>query len=169
MVILYLLHYSDVIMGVMASQITSLMIVYSTIYSGADQRKHESSASLAFVWGIDRWPVNSPHKWPVMRKMFPFDLLIFFRVASLALGQSYDCPNASESALKLRSKIGQFQATTKHNILWTMHIFLGMYYKSLIEYLRRCDCISSTLHRTHWSDVLCAPRAHYNNNLFVIS
>ena len=62
-------HYSDVIMGAMASQITSLTIVYSTVYSGIDQRKHQSSASLAFVRGIHRWPVNSPHKGPVMRKM----------------------------------------------------------------------------------------------------
>ena len=46
------------------------------IYSGADQRKHQSSASLAFVRGIHRWPVNSPHKWPVTRKMFPFDDVI---------------------------------------------------------------------------------------------
>ena len=46
---IYSLHYDDVIMGKMASQITSLTIVYSTIYSGADQRKHQSSASLAFV------------------------------------------------------------------------------------------------------------------------
>ena len=53
-------HYSDVIMGIMASQITSLTIVYSTVYSGADQRKHQRSASLAFVWGIHRGPVNSP-------------------------------------------------------------------------------------------------------------
>ena len=60
-------------MGAMASQITSLTIVYSTVYSGADQRKHQSSASLAFVRGIHRSPVNSPHKWPVTRKMFPFD------------------------------------------------------------------------------------------------
>ena len=62
-------------MGTMASQITSLTIVYSTIYSGADQ-KHQSSASLAFVQGIHRGPVNSPHKWPVTRKMFPFDGVI---------------------------------------------------------------------------------------------
>ena len=50
-------HYGDVIMGTIASQITSLTIVYSTVYSCADQRKHQSSASLAFVWGIhrDRW------------------------------------------------------------------------------------------------------------------
>ena len=69
-------HYGDVIMSVMTSQITSLTIVYSTVYSGADQRKHQSSASLAFVRGIHRWPVNSPHKWPVTRKMFPFDDVI---------------------------------------------------------------------------------------------
>ena len=50
-------HYNDVIMTTMASQITSLTVVYSTVYSDADQRKHQSSASLAFVWGIhrDRW------------------------------------------------------------------------------------------------------------------
>ena len=60
-------------MGVIASQITSLRIVYSTVYSDADQRKHQSSASLAFVRGIHRGPVISPHEWPVTRKMFPFD------------------------------------------------------------------------------------------------
>ena len=63
-------------MGVMASQITSLTIVYSTVYSDADQRKHQSFASLAFVRGIHRWPVNSPHKWPVTRKLFPIDDVI---------------------------------------------------------------------------------------------
>ena len=64
------LHYGDVIMDTMASQITSLTIIYSTVYSGADQRKHQSSASLAFVRGIHRGPVNSPHKWPVTQKIF---------------------------------------------------------------------------------------------------
>ena len=63
-------HYGDDIMGKMASQITSLTIVYSAVYSGADQRKHQSSSSLAFVRRIHRGPVNSPHKWPVTRKMF---------------------------------------------------------------------------------------------------
>ena len=63
-------------MSAIASQITSLTIVYSAVYPGADQSKHQSSASLAFVWGIHRGPVNSPHKWPVTRKMFPFDDVI---------------------------------------------------------------------------------------------
>ena len=63
-------------MGAIASQITSLMVVYSTVYSDADERKHQRSASLAFVWGLHRGPVNSPHKWPITRKMFPFDDVI---------------------------------------------------------------------------------------------
>ena len=73
------IHYDDVIMGAMASQITSLTIVYSTVYSDADQRKHQSSASLAFVRRIHRGPVNSPHKWPVTRKMSPFDDVVMMR------------------------------------------------------------------------------------------
>ena len=63
-------------MGAIASQITSLTIVYSTVYSDADLRKHQSSASQTFVRGIHRGPVISPRKWPVMRKMFPFDDVI---------------------------------------------------------------------------------------------
>ena len=69
-------HYDDVIMSTMASQITDLTIVYSTVYSSADRRKHQSSASLAFVQGIHQRPVNSPHKWPVTREVFPFDDVI---------------------------------------------------------------------------------------------
>ena len=72
----HLSHYSDVIMYAMASQITSLTIVYSTVYSGTDQRKHQSYASLAFVRGIHWSPVNSPHKRPVTWKMLPFDDVI---------------------------------------------------------------------------------------------
>ena len=63
-------------MGTITPQITSLTIVYSTFYSDVDQRKHQSSASLAFVRGIHRGPVNSPHKWPATRKKFPFDGVI---------------------------------------------------------------------------------------------
>ena len=55
-------------MDAMASQITSLTIFYSTVYSGTDQRKHQSSMLLAFVQGIHGWP----HEWPVTRKTFSF-------------------------------------------------------------------------------------------------
>ena len=79
-------HWSHVIMGWMTSEITSITFfystVYSTVYSGAFKRKHQRSASLAFVGGIHRWPVNTPYKCPVPQKMFPFDdviiLALFF-------------------------------------------------------------------------------------------
>ena len=54
-------HQSDVIMSAVASQITRVLTDYSTVCSGADQRKHQSSPLLAFLRGIHRWPVNSPH------------------------------------------------------------------------------------------------------------
>ena len=68
-------------MGAMVSQITSITSVYSTAHSGADKRKHQSSASLAFVRGIHRWLVSSRHKWSVTRKMFPLDDVIMRTIA----------------------------------------------------------------------------------------
>ena len=76
-------YYCDVIMGALASQITSLTIVYPTVYSGTDDRKRQSSASMAFMRGIHRWTVNSPHKGPVTRKMFPFDDVIMYKIFSI--------------------------------------------------------------------------------------
>ena len=129
--VVHCFHYNDVIMSTMASQITSLIIVYSTVFSGADKKTHQSSASLAFVRGIHRRPVNSLHKWPVTRKMFPCDDVIMLwldyrfifhscdifthilRVTSLALGQSYDS-SASEVTLKNMGIMGCHQTVTKH-------------------------------------------------------
>ena len=76
------LHYNDVIIGTIASQITSLTIVFSTAYSDADLRKPQSFASLASVRGVPRGPVNSAHKYPVTQKMFPFDDVIMDCVGS---------------------------------------------------------------------------------------
>ena len=59
--------------------ITGVSIVCSTVGWGANQRKHQSSPSLAFVRGIHRWLVNSPHIRPVTRTMFPFDDVIMVR------------------------------------------------------------------------------------------
>ena len=81
------LHYNEVLMIAIASQITSLTIVYSSVYSGADQRKHQSSASVALVGGIHWWLVNSPHKGPVTRKRFPIDHVIIC-LASSVLGSA---------------------------------------------------------------------------------
>ena len=71
-----LYRYNDVIISTMTSQITSPTIVYSTVYSDAHQRKDQSSTSLAFVQGLHRWPVNSPHEGPVTRKKFLFNNVI---------------------------------------------------------------------------------------------
>ena len=92
-------HYCDVIMGTVASQITSLAIVYSSVHSGTDLGKHQSSASLAFVRGIHRWPVNSPHKWPVTRNMFHFMTSSWYRSRELSnaygeqFGGKWSCYN----------------------------------------------------------------------------
>ena len=71
-------HYNDVIMCAMASQITNLTIIYATVYSRRGSKKTSKLRPLAFVRGIHRWPVNSPHKGPVMRKLFPYDDVIMY-------------------------------------------------------------------------------------------
>ena len=86
-------HHNDVTIGAMASQLTSLTTIYPTVYSGADQGKHQSSASLAFVRGIHRWPVNSPHNGPVTQKMFPFhDVIMGTQSSELYQKQSQWLP-----------------------------------------------------------------------------
>ena len=88
-------HCSDVIMGAITSKITRLTILYSTVYSGTGQRKYQSSASLAFVRGIRRGPVNSPHIWPVTQRMFPLDYVIMLcvRWGTKCLSVSFWCEN----------------------------------------------------------------------------
>ena len=86
-------HYSGVTMSATASQITSLTIVYSKAHSGTDQRKYQSYASLAFVRGIQRWPVNSPHKGSVTRKIFLFDDVIMDNLFWLS-SKEYQSPAA---------------------------------------------------------------------------
>ena len=97
-------HYSDVIIFAMASQITSLTIVYSIVYSDADQRKYQNSASLVFAWGIHRGPVNSQYKWPVTRRMFPIHdvimacLWLFVQCAKLGNNSEWEadlCPHVA--------------------------------------------------------------------------
>ena len=63
-------------MGAVAPQVTRPTTVYPTAHPVADQRKHQSSASLALARGIHRRSMNHPHKWPATRKMFPFDDVI---------------------------------------------------------------------------------------------
>ena len=74
--VVFVMHYTDIIMSAMASKKTGVSIVCSTVYSGADERKHQSSSSLAFLKRIHQWLVHSPHKGTVTQKMFPFDDVI---------------------------------------------------------------------------------------------
>ena len=117
----FVCHYGDVKMGAIASQITSLTIVYSTVYADADQRKHQSPASLAFVRGIHRGPVNSPHKWPITRKMFPFDDVIMVPDDVMAWKRfSHYCPcvNPRRQVPKMRVfDVFLFVFPNKHYIL----------------------------------------------------
>ena len=115
-----LAHNSDVLMSVMASQITSLMIVCSTVCSGADQRKHQSSASLAFLMGIHWWPVNSPHKGPVTWKMFSFDDAIMHRLQRASNAESISIFTPTKHIRFLRKvfvfRVFIFSLKTKNNI-----------------------------------------------------
>ena len=114
-------NYNDVIMGAIASQITSLTIVYSIVYSGADQRKHQSSASLAFVRGIHREPVNSPHKWPVTRKMFPFDDVIMLRWRRSVFSCHKFNLNIANSGAEL-VKLWTLCNSPYQDTSWTLHL-----------------------------------------------
>ena len=85
-------HYNDVWMNAMASQTTSIKNAYSNVYSGANKRKHQSSASLAFVRRIHRWPLNSPHKGKT------------FHLMTLSRGQSVHITNASKAIGGFRNR-----------------------------------------------------------------
>ena len=143
-----IVHYSDVIMGVMVSQITSLTIVYSNVYSGTDQRKLESSASLAFVWGIHWWPVNSPHKWPVTRKMFPFDDIIMYPV----------CPWESTNSAICVDRQGQQGAGPHLNIktVFPRHGDSHVKDKKAVRpsYLWHGDLYTGKMKSLYWDDPL---------------
>ena len=128
-------QYSDTIMSAMESQITGVSIVYSTVCSVPDQRKHQSSASLAFVRRIHWWPVNSPHKGPVKWKMFPFEDGFILRISLTCL--YWDVHSIS-------SNINNRLPALSDGIFWhkKKHICVQLWY----------DC--------HWCR-LCSLASHY--------
>ena len=102
------INYCDVIMGEMASQITSLTNVYPTVYSSSDQIKHQSSTSLAFVRGIHWWPVNSPRKWLVTRKMLSLEdviMILPFILGSFDTLNIFNSPQSSSFHMQLVIKV----------------------------------------------------------------
>ena len=125
--ILISFKYNNVIMSTIASHITGVSFVRTTVSSGADQRKHQSSASLAFVTEIHRWPVNSPHKGPVTRKMFSYDdfIMLFQNIHLLvvhshflysskpSLTQNNRYSQQSQENIVLHDFIEQFRAQLK--------------------------------------------------------
>ena len=126
-------------MGTMTSQITSLTILYSPVCSGAYQRKHQSSTSLAFVRGIHQGPVNYPHKWPVTRKMFPFDDVIISFYVALATRKCHVRLQTPRKLFMLYRTENQFFTTFsifKHGYIkkfywssqifhWSSHLFIS--------------------------------------------
>ena len=123
-------------MGAMASQITSLKIVYSTVYSSADQRIHLSSASLAFLRGIHRWPVNSPHTGPVTQKWWRHHGVKCHYGMPM---QSY----ASRQAFSIYLIFHHVHALFMHLILpvrWNVTIYVVAGCFSIYVYIFRCVC-----------------------------
>ena len=97
-------------MSPMASQITGFTNVYSAVGLGPDQRKYQSSTSLPFVRGIHRWPVNSPQKGPVTRKMFSFDDVLMTR-------NSYDDADIPTNEDIMMRSFGDFFDAVSNNML----------------------------------------------------
>ena len=133
-------------MGAIASQITSLTIVYSIVYSDVNQRKHQSSASLAFVRGIHRGPVNSPHKWPVTRKMFPFDDVIMTTSCNgLLPGGTKPFPDHCWPAMLTCSLASNFTRSA-HEFLFDIrriHVLKWIYHFPRANVLIKCIYLTS--------------------------
>ena len=124
-------HYNDVIMSAMASQITSLTSVYSTVYSGADQRKYQNSASLAFVRRIHRWPVNSPHKGPVTPKMIPVDVVIMKYPNTVVPGHSTGEVRLATPCVLIERDIFQYTGGTLSRYFQYAYIKMCVEHKTL--------------------------------------
>ena len=121
------MYHSDVIMGAMASQITSVSSVHSTVLSGVDQRKHRNSTPLARVRGIHRSPVNSHHKGKVTRTMFSFDDVMM-----------------DNFEIVTRQKMLPFTSRMRRD-----DINSKVQFKSLIEFVMQINCPVSDQWRLH--------------------
>ena len=155
-------HYDDVIMTMLASQITSLPVVCSIVYSDVNQRKHQSSASLAFVREIHRGPVNFPDKWPVTRKMFPFDdVIMCFHLTTSSLlwyKERYHRVNlrgivtwhwivnvssARQTDINVRTGIDSCKQNTTYEIRKVRHIFKSGTVRWLSVSVQCLKCVSN--------------------------
>ena len=175
-------------MGEMASGIASLTLVYSSVYPGADQRKYQSTASLAFVWGIHRWPVNSPHKWPITRKMFPFNDVIMSQYGQcclnpLASTQCYEEPSFCSGTCRISSFTIKSRSVVFNHKYWLLGKYMSFQPRavafkisnahssgsakavfSLLSSTRLVCFISSTISRAAWVPVMSGKKwiQHYD-------
>ena len=139
-------------MGAMASHNTRLAIVYTTVHSATDQRKHQSSTSLAFVRGIHRWPVNYPHKWPVTRKMFPFDDVIM-------------------CSAKIKNKRWSFSHVIVFTCIWhtnwSMKFFMLWFSLNMCKYLRLYFDFDKLVTKCHYKVCGNKKREFIYNELYI--
>ena len=155
-------------MGAIASQMTSLTIVFSTVYSDPDQRKHQSSASLAFVRGIHRFPVNSPHKWHSrLIPMYNARFILWPPSLSSNMGRERRWPRWIKKALHIGIKRLWQMASNAENvsIRWRHHVAMIQPFRHCLHngticyfmsrhtlpHSRRTTAWSSGLNETHLS------------------
>ena len=129
-------------MSAITSQVTGVSIIYSTTCSGT----YQSSASLAFVRGIHRWPVNSPHKRPVTRKIFPFDDVIMTTheipkytttlrgVINLLQGTFLSMVNVDECIFQITTTSTKGQWVNKY----TLYVSMIILWMKIFEYWFKC-------------------------------
>ena len=140
-------------MSATTSQITGVSIVCSTVGSGADQRKHQSSASLTFVRGIQRWPVNSSHKRPVKtQKTFHLmtswlEILVCADEIDAAStpqfdGLLQDCNISVANALEILQSWTEPSSwyVNKMNMI-CCHLFSGNLDFDVLKVLQKSDCV----------------------------
>ena len=148
-------------MNTIASQISGVSVVYTTVVSDADQRIDQSSASLAFVRGIHRSPVNSPHKRPVTRNMFPYDDVIIEETCMIDFFVSQSQPIYNLIAREtLHYLVGSklLYQTDGNFPEWPQKAMLNLRH----DYFHHVPCCGNTLSRRHqWkSDVMFEPQPH---------
>ena len=117
-------------MSAVAFQITGVSMVCSTVCSGADQRKHQSSASLALMRRIHQWLVNTPHNRPVKWNMFPFDDIIMWNPSSSRTRISVSCLVNHMAADDLAGG----QGSSSHGIDWVSLDYSGFNTRALSQH-----------------------------------
>ena len=147
-------HYNDVIMGAIASHITSLTSVYSIVYSDADQRKHQSSESLAFVRGIHRGPVNSPYKWAVTRKRFPYDDVIMALAAEMRHNISLLYRFGAKKAIIQTRDVNYRHPCWKHHWLITSGVSYNISFNGNMIYLKK-KCMLVSENAPEFNSIAC--------------